>query len=108
MATSPADFLMDGVLSAETDGEAETEGGHREGAAVHSVSVCWGRGGGGRRAAPLLHGSLFLLTELSLFWLPCGLGSEEVGQVGKGLAGRGPGVLLTLSHDLHARTCFLT
>ena len=45
MATSPADFLMDGVLSAETDGEAETEGGHREGAAVHSVSVCWGRGG---------------------------------------------------------------
>lgn len=50
--TSPTDFLMDGVLSAETDGEAETEGGHREGAAVHSVSVCLGRGvwrsGGGR------------------------------------------------------------
>lgn len=46
MATSPADFLMDGILSTETDGEAETEGGHREGAAVHSVSVCLGRGGG--------------------------------------------------------------
>lgn len=47
MANGPIDFLMDGVLSAETDGEAEAEGGHREGAAVHSVSVCLGRRGSG-------------------------------------------------------------
>ena len=58
--------------------------------------------------AHLLQGSRFLLTELLLFWLPCVLGSEEVGQVGKGLAGRALGVLLTLSHDLHTCTRFLT
>lgn len=108
MATSPADFLMDGILSTETDGEAETEGGHREGAAVHSVSVCLGRGGGGRGSEGGTSSLCFLLTELLLFWLPCVLGSEEVGQVGKGLAGRAPGVLLILSHDLHTCTRFLT
>lgn len=37
--TAPPDRLMGCVLPPETDGEAETESGHREGAAVHSVSV---------------------------------------------------------------------
>ena len=60
MATSPADFLMDGVLSTETDGEAETEGGHREGAAVHSVSVCLGRGGQGSEGGTSSPGLPFL------------------------------------------------
>lgn len=49
----PRDCLMDCVLSPETDGEAETEGGHREGAAVHSVSVRWGRRGGSSEAGKL-------------------------------------------------------
>lgn len=109
-ATGPADFLMDGVLSAETDGEAEEEGGHREGAAVHSVSVCLGRRGSGvagcgplgHPRAWLLQASLFSLTELLLFRLPC-VGSEK-----EGLAGQGPGVLLTLNHVLQAHTRFLT
>lgn len=67
-----------------------------------------GRGPLGHPRAHLLQGSLFLHIELLLFRLPCVLGSEEVGQVGKGLAGRGPGVLLTLSHDLDTHTRFLT